>query len=245
MKTHKPESTPKTRVAEVWRAYWEAHGDEFEGEAPRFYLDPLRRVLGEVSGKRLLEAGGGTGRLSKALATHGAHAFLLDIVPEVARRATFNSSLRGLAADLFRMPFADGTFDAVFNHGVMEHFEPPLVRQGIAEMARVLRPGGKLVVIVPSDCGRFYVKGKQQQEASGEWPYGVEYPQPSLASIGEAAGLRSLTEEFLGVRWQTRFLRGWRRRLAGLLVRPFAENSRLGAALWGAYLMMTVWEKPA
>ncbi len=111
-------------------------------------------------------------------------------------------------------------------------------------MARVVRPGGKLVCIVPSATGRFYTWGKSRLERAGQWRYGRETPQTSLVVPMTAAGLVGGREWRLGVRWQVRFLTGWRRKFARLLVAPFAETSALGAALWGAYLLVSDWRKP-
>ena len=49
--------------------------------------------------------------------------------------------------DAFALPFADGTFDVVFHQGLLEHFRNP--DDLIAENARVLKPGGYLLVDVP------------------------------------------------------------------------------------------------
>lgn len=58
-----------------------------------------------------------------------------------------------LAGDALRLPFADGAFDAVICSEVLEHI--PDYRAAIAEIARVLRPGGRLCVSVPrSWCER-------------------------------------------------------------------------------------------
>lgn len=209
-----------------------------------FIVKALHHALGDVRGKRVLEAGSGTGALSLTLANAGANVTLLDFVPKCVRVGLRAFGMSGVAGDLFQMPFASGSFDFVFNHGVMEHFEPASVLRGIAEMARVLKPGGRLLVMVPSARGRFYVAGKKMLERAGRWEYGIEYPQPSLLPVGAALGLESLGESWTGVRHQVNFLRGWRWRLARLVTRPFSEDSMLGVALFGAYLQVSLWRKP-
>ena len=54
----------------------------------------------------------------------------------------------GVCADVMRMPFRDGTFDAVGAFDVLEHCEPE--SDALAEAARVLRPGGRLLLAVPA-----------------------------------------------------------------------------------------------
>lgn len=235
--------TVTANVTETWRAYWDAHGGEIGAEPPAYLRDVLLAEVRPRAGLRVLEAGCGTGGLARALEDAGAAMTLLDIVPAaVSRSVAAGRKAYGVNADLFHLPFADASFDAVFNSGVMEHFEPEPMRQGLAEMARVLRPGGRLVVIVPSKRGRYYVAGKRRLERDGKWEYGVEYPQGSLAPR-VPPGLDPVHEYEVGVRWQTRFLEGWRRKLAAALTRPFSETSRLGAALFGGYLLVSSWVK--
>ncbi|MCC6572367.1 MAG: methyltransferase domain-containing protein [Planctomycetes bacterium] len=237
---------PPAHVTQAWRAYWDAHGGELGAEPPAYLRDVLLHELSPAPGMRILEAGCGTGGLSRALADAGAHVTMIDIVAACVFQGLAGTGPRaaGVNADLFRMPFADGSFDVVWNSGVMEHFEPDQLARGLAEMARVLRPGGRLVVIVPSKRGRYYVRGKRRMERAGKWEYGVEHPQGSLAPlIGD--GLALAREYEVGVRWQTRFLDGWRRTLAAALTRPFSETSRVGAALFGGYLLVSSWTKNA
>lgn len=54
---------------------------------------------------------------------------------------------RLLLGDASRLPFASGSFDAVFHHGGVAEF--PNKRAAIAEMARVVKPGGKVVICDP------------------------------------------------------------------------------------------------
>ncbi len=230
-------------VARTWRAYWDAHGAELGAMPPQYLRDVVLAEIAPRPGTTVLEAGCGTGGLARALEKAGAAMTLVDIVPAaVARSVAASKTARGVNADLFRLPFADESFDVVFNSGVMEHFEPGQLASGLKEMARVVRRGGRMVVVVPSKRGRYYVAGKRRLERAGKWEYGVEYPQGSLAPL-MPDGMRLTREYEVGVRWQTRFLLGWRRVLARALTRPFSETSRIGAAIFGGYLLVSSWDK--
>jgi ubiquinone/menaquinone biosynthesis C-methylase UbiE len=61
-------------------------------------------------------------------------------------------------ADGTRLPIADASFDRLYCNGALEHF--PDVRKGLSEVARILRPDGLGVLIVPN----FYVKTEQPME---------------------------------------------------------------------------------
>lgn len=230
-------------VQKTWRAYWDAHNGQLGAAPPPFLLECLLHEVQPRPGLRVLEAGSGTGGLARELAARGAVVTVLDIIRSCVRHAAAVSGLRAVQADLFRAPFRDGSFDVVFNSGVMEHFEPAQLAAGVREMGRLLRPGGKLIVVVPSARGKLYLAGKRRLEQAGRWDYGIEYPQASLAEFMRAAGLGNGSEYLAGVRWQARFLEGWRGCLARLAVRPFAENSRIGCSLFGAYLLVSAWQK--
>jgi ubiquinone/menaquinone biosynthesis C-methylase UbiE len=74
----------------------------------------------------------------------------------LARQHT--SAVLWVQADGTALPLSNATFDRLFCNGALEHF--PDVRRGLAEVARVLKPGGRAVLIVPN----FYVKTEQPME---------------------------------------------------------------------------------
>lgn len=243
------EADTRSEVAQVWQDYWRSHSEILDEPPPQFIADVLREECEPAPGRLILEAGSGTGGLSQQLARAGATVAVLDIVPGCIRairsRDPGSGKLAGVVGDLFHCPFADRTFDVVFNSGVMEHFEKPDLRLGLLEMARVLKRGGRLVCLVPSSRAFFYVRGKRRQEREGTWEFGAEYPQRSLREYLGDSDLEFEREYQVGVQYQRGFMRGLGWRVAKVLLSPFGERSRIGAAIFGGYLLVSCWRKPA
>lgn len=105
----------------------------------------------ERRGARLLEVGCGLGvdlvRFAKAGASVSAVDFSRSAVP-IARAHLRAHGLEGdvMHGDAERLPFADGSFDFIWSHGVIHHSPNP--RASAAEIYRVLAPGGKAIVMV-------------------------------------------------------------------------------------------------
>jgi 2-polyprenyl-6-hydroxyphenyl methylase / 3-demethylubiquinone-9 3-methyltransferase len=120
-----------------------------------FYLEQL----GDLAGRRVLDAGCGGGLVARELAAAGAEVVGVDRSLGslgVARRATGRrgpgnpegvprsvGSFQPAQGRLERLPFAAGSFHAVVAADVLEHL--PDLPAAVAELARVLAPGGSLV----------------------------------------------------------------------------------------------------
>ncbi len=109
-------------------------------------LDRLREALAVPPGGRVLDAGGGTGRVAVHLRDLGGEVVLLDRSLPMLRRARARG-LATLAGDVTRLPFPDATFDRVVVVDALHHFTRPAA--AIGELLRVLRPGGRLVIEEP------------------------------------------------------------------------------------------------
>jgi SAM-dependent methyltransferase len=110
-------------------------------------------LLGEVSGRRILDLGCGHGEISVWLALRGASVTARDLSPgmiDVARRLSRRFGVEGRmsfdAGPGESLPYAEEAFDAVFGHDVVHHMEIP---RAMAEVKRVLRPGGIAVFAEP------------------------------------------------------------------------------------------------
>jgi SAM-dependent methyltransferase len=115
-------------------------------------------------GDRLLDAGSGTGEVVRSLAALvGPYGKVIGVEPsttmlDVARRRTGDAprqvEFRG--GDITALDFADATFDGATCERVFQHLDAPEV--AICELARVTRPGGR-VVVIDTDWGMHAVHG--------------------------------------------------------------------------------------
>lgn len=97
-------------------------------------------------GDRVLDCATGTGDLAISFQKAGARVTGTDFVPEMLELArTKTKDVEFEVADVTRLPYADATFDvASISFGIRNVNEP---RKGIAEMARVIKPGGRVIVL--------------------------------------------------------------------------------------------------
>lgn len=115
--------------------------------------DVLADVLGDVTGRRILDVGCGAGQLVRHLRSRGAVVTGAECGIEMRRRAIAADPTH--AADYVdaagqELPFDDGSFDAVVYSYSLHHVPPPEIPDALSEAHRVLRPGGLLVVIEPA-----------------------------------------------------------------------------------------------
>ena len=158
-------SSPGAPTTADVRNYWNEHIHDLEisREAPgsraffadldQYHFEKLHHLLRLVdfdgySGKRVLDVGCGAGTDLVRFAKGGALVSGVDISPSAVALARQNFSQQGLEADLREadgehLPYADGTFDLVFAHGVVQY--TPNSRALVEECRRVLKPGGDAI----------------------------------------------------------------------------------------------------
>ena len=110
-------------------------------------------------GEQLLEIGAGIGTDLSQFARNGAVVTDLDLSAGHMAHAQENFALRGLQArfvhhDAERLPFDDNTFDVVYSNGVLHH--TPNTRSVVAEIKRVLKPGGKAIIMMYAEDSLHY-----------------------------------------------------------------------------------------
>jgi ArsR family transcriptional regulator len=127
-----------------WDAIRSLHVADSEVEAA------MTRALGDSPLGCLIDIGTGTGRMLELFAPQARHALGIDRSSEMLRLARAKLSERGLAnaelrqADLYALPLADGGADAAILHHVLHFAQQP--GAAIGEAARVLAPGGRLLI---------------------------------------------------------------------------------------------------
>jgi len=144
--TNEPDRNADARDHDLWEAHadWWIEGFT-EGADPEYVEQILPLAAAELDGfDRVLDLGCGDGQISRLLAAAGAGASVVGVDPtwhqiRVAHeRGGGPAYARSEAADL---PFVDRSFDAVVACLVFEHIDD--IDGAIAEVARVLRPGGQ------------------------------------------------------------------------------------------------------
>lgn len=128
--------------ADAWIADMGEHGDF----GRRYVLDPvmLPRALAR-SPKKALDVGCGEGRFCRMLQSHGIDVLGVDPTPALIAAAR-TRDIRGtyLDASAERLPFGDETFDLVVSY--LSLIDIPDIQSAVSEMARVLKPGGALLI---------------------------------------------------------------------------------------------------
>ncbi len=157
----------------------------------------VERILRGLSFADVLDAGCGTGRWTLRLAQFGASVVGLDQSPEMLQVAEAKARAQGVAVRFDtgslegRLPYNDQSFDLVISALVLDHLDdlPAVVR----EFARVLRPGGH--VLVTDFHPDMVAAGGRSQFVSGGTTYYLPNPDHSrgdyLAAV-EGAGLETI-----------------------------------------------------
>ncbi len=108
----------------------------------------LEELLAPESNQRLLDLGGGTGRVSHALAPMLGQVVLTDISWGMLREARCKRGLDPVSAHAERLPFSDGSFERILMVDAFHHVCNQA--ETVSEMMRVLAPGGRVVLEEPN-----------------------------------------------------------------------------------------------
>lgn len=130
-------------VAEI-----EGHGSQVTGVVGYFYEMYRREVIARVSGtpnREILEVGCGEGMMFDGTS-------IVPIQMDVSMRRVKFAREKGqpaLCGDGYQIPFVDGSFSTVLLIAMLEHTSEPW--RVLAEARRVLKPGGRAIMVVPND----------------------------------------------------------------------------------------------
>jgi len=215
------------------RSFWEANplcikGNPYEpgsrgffefynGQREAIESTPYSYALHEYpdfKGKKVLDVGSGNGYVLSKYAAEGAEVFGIDITQagiELCRKRFEYLNLKGdfRVADAQEIPFPDNTFDCVCSMGVLHHV--PDTQKALDEIYRVLRPGGRFIVMFyHRNSAKYQIKyrvrslftGKSVQQLVNEFD-GVGNPKGVVYSRSE---LRKAISKFVDIKMYVGFL---------------------------------------
>jgi ubiquinone/menaquinone biosynthesis C-methylase UbiE len=140
--------------------FYDGIADSFDAIMNPYDLQQRLRIVchellnaDEIRGRRVLDVGCGTGWFSREVERAGGAVVALDIGVKLLEKVGEKCGAARVAGDACRLGFADDTFDIVVSSECIEHTPDP--RKALAEMGRVLKPGGVLVVTVPNQFWRW------------------------------------------------------------------------------------------
>jgi SAM-dependent methyltransferase len=223
--------TVAARLSTAYHRFWHEVGATFPdlggAASTAYYLENEKRLLSahlpdlgrcavlktdlwdEVKNTRILQWVHG----------QGSPVFGVDISEPIVRqaRAAFeDDGLRAPVADVRRLPFRDGSFDAVYSMGTIEHFRDS--ETALREMYRVLRPGGRAVVGVPNRWDPFLrplLSALLQELRLYGYGYERSFSRPALRRMLQSAGFEVVAETAI------LFVPGWLR-MADLALNTYA-----------------------
>ncbi|KQR16037.1 class I SAM-dependent methyltransferase [Cellulomonas sp. Leaf334] len=232
---------PASAGGSASRGWWDANADEYLDEhgtflgpadfcwCPEGLREKDARLLGDVAGRRVLEVGAGAAQCARWLVGEGVDVVATDVSGGMlAAGARYDAAVGHktplVQADARVLPFADDTFDVAFTAFGALPFVPDADRVH-AEVARVLRPGGRWVFAVthpvrwafPDDPGeagltatRSYFDRTPYAELgeSGAVLY-AEYHRTLGDHVGELVAAGFVLDRLVEPEWPTGHDRTW------------------------------------
>jgi 2-polyprenyl-6-hydroxyphenyl methylase/3-demethylubiquinone-9 3-methyltransferase len=132
------------RFADEWDSAYNPY--ELGKRIALVFDDVLRDV--DLDGRDFLDAGCGTGHFSAIAASRGARVTSLDVGDALMAQVARKVDSERVVASILELPFADRSFDVVLCTEVIEHTPDP--GRAVRELARMVRPGGTLVLTTPN-----------------------------------------------------------------------------------------------
>jgi exosortase/archaeosortase family protein len=261
----------ETSNEKQYQRFWSDVGSNFPdlrgAASTAFYREDEQRLfrdhLGPLEGQRIFKTDlwdeVKNTRILRWAASEGAHTFGIDISPPIAEQAARGFAgrslvLAGAVSDVRAIPFRDGSFDAIYSMGTVEHFDETDL--ALEEIFRVLRPGGRAVIGVPNRHDPFlrplFVGALYRL---GLYGYGFEksYSRRQFRAMLTAAGFEVVAETGIlfipgWLRMAELALHSWARPLT-FLTWPFVKlfqtlSRRFPGLRRHGYLLATAVRKP-
>ncbi len=140
---------PKSSLEEIRQSFNEAADDEEHFPStidPRIYhVQLLLEYFGDLSERRVLDAGCGKGRFARIMKERNPEASIVGLDLAEAMLRFLPKEIAPCSASMTQLPFSDESFDAAYATESLEHAVD--IEQAVAEICRVVKPGGKIVII--------------------------------------------------------------------------------------------------
>jgi ArsR family transcriptional regulator len=187
--------------AEAAARYFAAHAEAWDSirslHVPESAVEQaISRAMSDRPLGTLVDIGTGTGRMIELLGPSASQALGVDRSSEMLRLARVKLDKAGVAdaslrqADMYALPLAEGSADSIIIHQVLHYAQAPAA--AIAEAARVLRPGGRLLVVD-------FAAHDREDLRSSDAHLRLGFSDEAIAGWFDAAGLEpDLTEHLPG-----------------------------------------------
>lgn len=128
----------------------------------------------QLAGKLVLDVGCGMGRFAQVAGGWGAKVVAVDLsrsVEQAAENLADKPNIWVAQADLFRLPFATGSFDYVYSLGVLQH--TPNAEAAFKALPGFLKPGGMIAIAVYSGYNKWYRMSELYRRITIRMPLGL------------------------------------------------------------------------
>jgi SAM-dependent methyltransferase len=177
---------------------WDDHVCVYETVFEPFTMqlaDAAIATLSVVPGQSVLDVGAGCGGAALSLARRGLRVTAIDASPRMVGRVSARAAELGLAIDAQTMDgqalqFADATFDAAVS--VLGVILFPDARRGLAEMRRVVRPGGAVSVATWTRPENYELAAEMRAATQAVWPDRPPAPLPAQLRYREEGDFRAV-----------------------------------------------------
>jgi ubiquinone/menaquinone biosynthesis C-methylase UbiE len=177
---------------------WSDHVSVYETVFEPFTLQFAQvaiSALGLATGCCVLDVGAGSGGAALAMADQGLRVTAIDASPRMVERIVARAAEHGLTVDARAMDgqalqFDDASFDAALS--VLSIVLFPNAERGLAEMRRVVRPGGRVSVVTWTEPQNYELAAELHAAIQSVWPKQPPAPLPAQLRYREERDFRAL-----------------------------------------------------